>query len=121
MSREDPSEVANNHRIKVIRQLFHQMAYRNVHIAKGNSGSRYGASHIRLESCLFDVKSTIPENGTVERILLTYLRTLLTYCKLHFADKLWTLEKNKGHFFIILELNSGIIKWPYFLPKVFSL
>ena len=57
---------------------------------------------------------------TVERIFLTYLRTLLTYRKLPFADKLWTLEKNKGHF-IILELNSGIIKWPYFLPKVFSL
>ena len=58
--------------------------------------------------------------STVERILLTYLRTLLTYRKLPFADKLWTLEKNKGHF-IILELNSGIIKWPYFLPKVLSL
>ena len=39
---------------------------------------------------------------------------------LSISDKLWTLEKNKGHF-IILELNSGIIKWPYFLPKVFSL
>ena len=47
-------------------------------------------------------------------------RTLLTYRKLPFADKLRTLEKNKGQF-IILELNSGIIKWPYFLPKVFSL
>ena len=44
---------------------------------------------------------------------------LLTYRKMPFADKLWTLEK-KGHF-IILELNSGLIKWPYFLPKVFSL
>ena len=50
--------------------------------------------------------------GTVER-------TLLTYRKLPFADKLWTLERNKGHF-IILELNSGIIMWPYFLPKVLS-
>ena len=39
---------------------------------------------------------------------------------LSISDKLWTLEKNKGHF-IILELNSEIIKWPYFLPKVFSL
>ena len=57
---------------------------------------------------------------TVARNFLTYLGTLLTYRKLPFADKLWTLEKNKGHF-IILELNSGIIKWPYFLPKVFSL
>ena len=66
---------------------------------------------------------------TVERILLTYLRTRLkgsfltynlTYHKFPFADKLWPLEKNKGHF-IVLELNSGIIKWPYFLPEVFSL
>ena len=32
---------------------------------------------------------------------------------LSISDKLWTLEKNKGHF-IILELNSGIIKWPLF-------
>ena len=32
---------------------------------------------------------------TVERILLTYLRTLLTYRKLHFADKLWTLEEKQ--------------------------
>ena len=39
------------------------------------------------------------------------MRTLLTYRKLPFADKLRTLKKNKGHF-IILELNSGIIKWP---------
>ena len=57
---------------------------------------------------------------TVEHILLTYLRTFLTYRILPFADKLWTLEKNKGHF-VILELNFGIIKWPYFLPKVSSL
>ena len=57
---------------------------------------------------------------TVERILLTYLRTLLTYRKLPFADKLWTLEKNKGHF-IILELKSEIIMWPYFVDEVFSL
>ena len=42
---------------------------------------------------------------------MTYLRALLTYRKLPFADKLRTLKKNKGHF-IILELNSGIIKWP---------
>ena len=42
---------------------------------------------------------------------MTYLHTLLTYRKLPFADKLRTLKKNKGHF-IILELNSGIIKWP---------
>ena len=45
---------------------------------------------------------------------------LLTYRKLPFTDKLWTLYKNKGHF-IILESNSGLIKWPYFLPKVNSL
>ena len=46
--REDRSEVANNHRIKVIRQLFHQMAFKNVHIVKGNSGSRYGATCIEF-------------------------------------------------------------------------
>ena len=28
------------------------------------------------------------------------------------SDKLWALEKNKGHF-VILELKSGIIKWPH--------
>ena len=39
---------------------------------------------------------------------------------LSISDKLWTLEKNKGHF-IILELNSGIIKWPLFFSKVHSL
>ena len=39
---------------------------------------------------------------------------------LSISDKLWTLEKNKGHF-IILELNSGIIKWPLFFSKVYSL
>ena len=39
---------------------------------------------------------------------------------LSISDKLWTLEKNKGHF-IILELNSGIIKWPLFFSKVNSL
>ena len=55
--------------------------------------------------------------STVERILLTYLRILLTYRKMAFADKLWTLEKNKGHF-IILELNSEIIKWPYFIQSL---
>ena len=46
--------------------------------------------------------------NTVERILLTYLRTLLTYRKLPFTDKLWTLETNKGHF-IVQKLNYGII------------
>ena len=39
---------------------------------------------------------------------------------LSISDKLRTLEKNKGHF-IILELNSGIIKWPLFFSKVHSL
>ena len=48
-------------------------------------------------------------------LLVTVERTLLTYRKLSFADKLWTFEKNKGHL-TILELNSGIIKWPHFLP-----
>ena len=74
------------------------------------------------QNICYDDTQKNPETtlNTVERILLTYLRTLLTYRKLPFADKLWTLEKNKGHF-IILELNSEIIKWPYFLPKVFSL
>ena len=46
------------------------------------------------------------------------MRTHLTYRKLPFADRSWTLGKNKGHF-IILELNSGIIKWPHFLPNFF--
>ena len=37
------------------------------------------------------------------------------------SDKLWTLEKNKGHF-IVLEFNPGIvIHWPRALPQVFSL
>ena len=44
--------------------------------------------------------------STVERIFLVYLRTLLTYRKLPLADKLWILEKIKGHF-IILEFNSA--------------
>ena len=39
---------------------------------------------------------------------------------LSISDKLWALEKNKGHF-VILELNSEIIKWHYILPEVFSL
>ena len=39
---------------------------------------------------------------------------------LSITDKLWALEKNKGHF-IILELNSGIIKLPLFFSKVHSL
>ena len=39
---------------------------------------------------------------------------------LSISDKLWTLEKNKGHF-IIPEFNSSIIKWPLFFSKVHSL
>ena len=39
---------------------------------------------------------------------------------LSISDKLWTLEKNKGHF-IIPEFNSTIIKWPLFFSKVHSL
>ena len=74
-----------------------------------------GCGHVK-----FPPIGHLSTKSTVERILLTYLRTLLTYRKLPFADKLWTLEKNKDNF-IILELNSRIMKWPYFLPKVFSL
>ena len=74
-----------------------------------------GCGHVK-----FPPIGHLSTKSTVERILLTYLRTLLTYRKLPFADKLWTLEKNKGHF-IILELNSGIIKWPLFFSKVHSL
>ena len=39
---------------------------------------------------------------------------------LSISDKLWTLEKNKGHF-IIPEFNSSIIKWPLFFSKVHGL
>ena len=35
---------------------------------------------------------------------------------LSISDKLWTLEKNKGHF-IIPEFNSSIIKQPFFSLK----
>ena len=78
-----------------------------------------GWSGLTVQSGCPDLVCWNGSANTVERILLTYLRTLLTHRKLLFIDKLWTLEKNKGHF-VILELNSGIIKWPYFLPKVFS-
>ena len=37
-------------------------------------------------------------SSTVKRILSTFLRILSTYCKLPFADKQWTLEKNIGYY-----------------------
>ena len=96
----------------------------------GNFKDILGCSWLWIYTSSFQPKKLFCKNAprlsyhaflfTVERILLTYLRTLLTYRKLPFADKLGTLEKNKGRF-ILLELNSGIIKWPYFFPKVFSL
>ena len=74
-----------------------------------------GCGHVK-----FPPIGHLSTKSTVERILLTYLRTLLTYRKLLFADELWTLEKNKGHF-IIPEFNSSIKKLPLFFSKVHSL
>jgi len=51
-------------------------------------------------------------NSTVERILLTYLRTLLTYQKFSFADELWTLGEGKRKLYyksIKFWDNSGLI------------
>ena len=72
-------------------------------------------SLLTLQPYLFILNKISLEPYTVERILLTYLCTLLTYRKLPFTDKLRTLGKNKGHF-IVLKMNSVKIKWPYFLP-----
>ena len=40
-------------------------------------------------------------SSTVKRILSTFLRILSTYCKLPFADKQWTLEKNIGYYMVL--------------------
>ena len=52
-------------------------------------------------------------------ILSTVERTLLTYRKSYFTQKLKTLGENKGHF-VIPEFNFDIAKWLLFLPKLYS-
>ena len=49
----------------------------------------------------------------------TVERTLLTYRKSYFTQKLKTLGENKGHF-VIPEFNFDIAKWLLFLPKLYS-